>query len=154
MISVDRTPLISINRDEIAAWAGLIILVLGAIASFVKWVYPPLKKMSQMAHDFVGHDARPGIPRQPGVMERLEDVEALARDAAYNSKPNGGNSAYDHLVKQNAADKEEIKSDIAGIIEVVATHIRESEADRSGLHREVNLLKIDRSEHHNDQPNN
>lgn len=145
---MDRSPLISINRDEIAAWIGLAVLIGGALAAIVKWVAPPLKKISTMAHDFVGHDARPGIPRLPGVMERLGEAEKAAKDASYNSKPNGGNSAYDHLMKQQKADKEEIQSDIASIIDVLSKHILESEADRSGIHKEISMFKLDRSEHH------
>lgn len=143
---------ISLDREDIIGWGTVATIVLTIIGAFLKWVVPPLRNISQMAHDFVGRDARPGFDREPGVMERLRNVEIAANDASYNSKPNGGNSAYDHLMKQAQADKRELQADIASIIDVVSTHIRDSEADRSGLHREVNLLKIDRSEHHNDSP--
>lgn len=147
---MDSTALISINRDEIAAWVAFAVLLIGAIAAIVKWIAKPLRHISQMARDWKGYPERPGFPKIPGVMERIESAEHAAKDASYNSKPNGGNSAYDHLMRQAKADKEELQADIASIIDVVTSHIRESEADRTGLHREINMFKLDRSEHHND----
>jgi hypothetical protein len=68
-------------------------------------------RTKDMLDDWFGEPARPGVPERPGVMvrlDRLEHVSTLAArsssaaaissaSAAYDSKPNGGGSAMDHL---------------------------------------------------------
>ncbi|UBU11593.1 hypothetical protein [Nonomuraea gerenzanensis] len=49
-----------------------------------------LKKLSDAVDDWQGEPARKGVPARPGVMERLEAIEAQLR-------PNGGASARDAI---------------------------------------------------------
>lgn len=48
---------------------------LGVLATFVVWTRRQLSKMDDLLDDWRGVDARPGVPRRPGVMERLEKIE-------------------------------------------------------------------------------
>lgn len=49
--------------------------VIAAIAGFIVWLHPKMKKLMDMLDDWTGEDARPGVPRREGVMERLEKIE-------------------------------------------------------------------------------
>ena len=54
-----------------ATWCGLITVMTGMIA----WMSRQMHRVSQMLDDWRGTEARPGVPRRPGVMERLEKIE-------------------------------------------------------------------------------
>lgn len=54
-----------------ATWCGLITVMIGMIA----WMSRQMHRVSQMLDDWRGTEARPGVPRRPGVMERLEKIE-------------------------------------------------------------------------------
>lgn len=49
---------------------------LGVLGTFAAWTRRQLSKMDDLLDDWRGTDARPGVPRRPGVMERLEKIEA------------------------------------------------------------------------------
>lgn len=55
-----------------ATWCGLITVMIGMIA----WMSRQMHRVSQMLDDWRGTEARPGVPRRPGVMERLEKIES------------------------------------------------------------------------------
>lgn len=48
---------------------------LGVLVTFAVWTRQQLSKMDDLLDDWRGTDARPGVPRRPGVMERLEKIE-------------------------------------------------------------------------------
>lgn len=48
---------------------------LGVLVTFAVWSRRQLSKMDDLLDDWRGIDARPGVPRRPGVMERLEKIE-------------------------------------------------------------------------------
>lgn len=54
-----------------ATWCGLVTVMIGMIA----WMSRQMHRVSQMLDDWRGTEARPGVPRRPGVMERLEKIE-------------------------------------------------------------------------------
>lgn len=54
-----------------ATWCGLVTVMIGTIA----WMSRQMHRVSQMLDDWRGTEARPGVPRRPGVMERLEKIE-------------------------------------------------------------------------------
>ena len=56
-------------------WLAALIVLIVLVWLFVKNVWPILRKMGKQADDFLGEEARPGVPRRPGVMERLESQE-------------------------------------------------------------------------------
>lgn len=137
-------------REDIAFWGATLLALIGIYGFVRKTIIPPLQRLNRLVRDLTGEDARPGFAAKPGIMERMDSVEHAAHDAMYNSKPNGGNSAYDRMMKQMRSDNEEIRSDVATLISTFADHIAESTKDREGLHREINMFKVDRSEHHHD----
>lgn len=53
---------------------------LGVLATFVVWARRQLSKMDDLLDDWRGTDARPGVPRRPGVMERLEKIETDVKE--------------------------------------------------------------------------
>lgn len=72
----------------LGAGAGVVIAALAVGA----WIGPPLRKLSRQNTEFrvdwYGTAARPGVDREPGVMERLKTIEG-------ELKPNGGGSLRD-----------------------------------------------------------
>lgn len=60
-----------INTEIMTTWCGLITVMIGMIA----WMSRQMHRVSQMLDDWRGTEARPGVPRRPGVMERLEKIE-------------------------------------------------------------------------------
>lgn len=60
-----------INTEIMATWCGLVTVMIGMIA----WMSRQMHRVSQMLDDWRGTEARPGVPRRPGVMERLEKIE-------------------------------------------------------------------------------
>lgn len=61
-----------INGEIIATWAGVLTALMGVIL----WMSRQMHRVGQMLDDWRGTEARPGVPRRPGVMERLEKIEA------------------------------------------------------------------------------
>jgi hypothetical protein len=53
---------------------------LGVLATFAVWTRQQLSKMDDLLDDWRGTDARPGVPRRPGVMERLEKIETDVKE--------------------------------------------------------------------------
>lgn len=53
---------------------------LGVLATFAAWTRQQLSKMDDLLDDWRGTDARPGVPRRPGVMERLEKIETDVKE--------------------------------------------------------------------------
>src|SRR5690242_12046728 len=97
------------------ALATAIIAVLTWVKKKVSWVIKKLEPISQMVEDWNGIPDRPGIPGRPSVMESIEEIRDTAQQALYHSKPNGGNSAYDHLSKKLDDKVNQIREDVAGV---------------------------------------
>lgn len=51
-----------------------------------------LRKVNDFLDDWRGEPARPGVKARPGVMQRIEAIEAQLR-------PNGGSTVYDKVTK-------------------------------------------------------
>ncbi len=47
----------------------------GILAGFGVWVRKLMRRLDNLLEDWNGTEARPGVPRRPGVMERLERIE-------------------------------------------------------------------------------
>lgn len=105
---------------DLAASMLWIVGLIGAMMMLRSWLRPWLTKAKEMLTDWGGVTDREGVRGRPGVMMQLEDhgvelakqsaqldehtlrlatVERLAGDSAYNSKANGGGSAYDGLLR-------------------------------------------------------
>ncbi len=72
-----------------------------------KMVWPTLSKLKDFADDVTGEPGRPGVAARPGLMERMSAVECMAQQAAKdaaeaskNTKPNGGSSSHDDIIRR------------------------------------------------------
>lgn len=72
-----------------------LITIIGALIACARWAYHQVSSLQDLLDDWHGEDARPGVPGRLGVMERLNNIEKTVNTAAFNSRPNHGNSAYD-----------------------------------------------------------
>lgn len=72
-----------------------LITIAGTLVTVARWFHHRFKDMEDLLDDWRGEEARPGVPRRPGVMERLDSIECKVNSAAFNSRPNHGTSAYD-----------------------------------------------------------
>lgn len=68
----------------------VMLAVLGTVSAgcyeLLKTTRRTAKKFDQFAEDWNGTDERPGVPRRPGVMERLELIEIHQVDQASETK--------------------------------------------------------------------
>lgn len=92
-----------VTLGELAILVGIVAF----IVTFIMKAVPVVKKLVHLLDDFAGTDERPGVARRPGLMERLtlveEDLVAVKETSAradHNTRPNGGSSAYDKLMKE------------------------------------------------------
>lgn len=76
------TPQVISEWIQVAPWLVAIV----AVGLVIIWVAlklaPALKRITDMADDFLGEKSRPGVPARPGVMERLAAQERAQDDAA------------------------------------------------------------------------
>ena len=47
----------------------------GVLVGFGVWLRKLMRRLDNLLEDWNGVEARPGVPRRPGVMERLERIE-------------------------------------------------------------------------------
>lgn len=80
---------------DIAVITG-VIGVIGVMSRLVYSISRYLDHMSCML------DAWEGTPEQPGVLERLNDIEDKIKDVQYHVKPNHGGSSIDAQNRQIA----------------------------------------------------
>ena len=81
-------------------WAGVGGITAGASAVCVAFTFMwrrLLRPVLNFLRDWHGSPARPGVDRQPGVMERLDAVEDDLAEVRGQLKPNGGTSFYDRV---------------------------------------------------------
>jgi hypothetical protein len=81
--------------DNLLLWATVVIILGGGIAVFRRQIRPLFIKLGDFFDDWNGRAARPGRPREPGVVERLASVE-------YQVHNNGGESMKDIIDKTSA----------------------------------------------------
>lgn len=83
--------------QDVAMWAGWIVIISAAVA--VVWkVFNPIVKKTQtlisnlelFTRDWFGEDAAPGRDKVPGVMERLNNIDG-------ELKHNGGSTMKDAI---------------------------------------------------------
>lgn len=80
----------SVTVGEILTPITLVVVSLGLFSSIKKFLGPTVRNLQLMWEDWKGEEARPGVQRRPGVMERLSDIE-------HQLKPNGGGSIRDRI---------------------------------------------------------
>lgn len=160
------------TTDAILFFIAVLSAIAGVIAWFRKTIAPTLKELRYITEDWKGVPDRPGVVGRPGVMQSIEDIRKIASEALYHSKPNGGNSAYDHLSKKVDDRLDEVREDVASIqsdtsvlISTLADHtnaladnmntitdldkrMMASEKDRKGIHRAITLLRVGGTDSH------
>lgn len=103
--------------DTIAA-----LIALGVIIGGLKWIVPILRGLNELLEDWRGADSRPGVPRRPGVMERLEehatDITAIRKQVENSHSTN----LRDDLDRLHAS------------VDNLGERLNESAADRKQLH--------------------
>lgn len=60
-----------IDIDMLVPLASMV----GVLAGFGVWLRKLMRRLDNLLEDWNGAEARPGVPRRPGVMERLERIE-------------------------------------------------------------------------------
>lgn len=92
---------------EVVAFLAFAGVVAGLVWRGTKGVRRLFRAIEDLAEDWAGRPARPGVEAQPGVMERLKAAEEAAQAAAaaaeltaYNTAPNGGSSPHDQLMQK------------------------------------------------------
>lgn len=95
----------SANLQAILAGGGALVVIVGAIFGAVRWAVGTsarqAKKFEQFYEDWYGEEARPGVPRRPGVMERLADQDQALADIKGELTTNGGSSLKDRVVSMD-----------------------------------------------------
>jgi hypothetical protein len=68
------------------SWAGILggLAVLGAL--FTKYIWPSARSLKNFFSDWEGRPARPGVPEQPGVMERLSNQDVRLETLEFDVK--------------------------------------------------------------------
>ncbi len=64
-----------------------LILTLAAVAAVFARFRKPINRMGDMADDWFGTAARPGVKAKPGVMQRLDEVENRLNEHITMSEP-------------------------------------------------------------------
>lgn len=92
---------------EIAAGLG----GAAAVVVYARRLISLLSGITDIARDWSGEPARPGVPEKPGVMIRLERIESDVTELKYHSQPDHGGSYYDLQMQAMA----ELKGDINNV---------------------------------------
>lgn len=65
------------------------------------FMFRPVRKMvrrlGQFFDDWFGEEARPGVPRRPGMLERVSTLETGQAEMRRHVLPNGGSSLRDDV---------------------------------------------------------
>jgi len=76
--------------------AGL-VAALTVLLKAVGWMLRTLHRLGDFLDDWNGEPARPGVPRRPGHLERLQNVESSVRRIEEQMHNNGGSSLRDQV---------------------------------------------------------
>jgi hypothetical protein len=98
----------------ITALLGLIAAVFGCIAWGFRWAWRVVKRVTHFLDDFLGEEARDGLPARPGVMARLATAEALLARLVAETQPNHGTTLHDFAVR-TAQDVADIKQEQSAV---------------------------------------
>jgi hypothetical protein len=105
--------------DIISVWPALGALALALFVVSLAWKYirPIARKVDTAMDDFNGRPARPGVPAQPGFMERFATIEEWTRKYGpvidkldHEMHPNSGSSMADAVNRTERSLNEHIAS--------------------------------------------
>lgn len=100
----------TITLGQVAVFAANLLVLLGLVVKAA----PLFRKLRDLAEDWAGEPARPGVPSRPGVMERLQGIETRTTQLEHN----GGGSMRD---------------DVTAMRDELGDHMRRSDAERAAL---------------------
>lgn len=109
-----------------------LLITLGVIIAGLKWIRPALQPLRDFTILLQGRPGFPGVPAIPPFSERLAAVEKASQEAAFHSQPNHGTSAYDGLM-----------GEIKALRDQVMAHVELSSDDRATLHAEFDAHLTD-----------
>lgn len=81
--------------DTAFAWAAGLVALVGVFSASVlalRWLYRLLRVVEAIHSDFIGEQARPGVPARPGVIERVSGIEERVARIERELHPEGGAS--------------------------------------------------------------
>lgn len=81
-----------VTLQTIFVWAFFLLAVATLASKVIKKVKGLTDKVNDFLDDWAGRPARPGVPRSPGLLERLTNLEEQLR-------PNNGGSLHDKVTK-------------------------------------------------------
>lgn len=89
----------------VLAALGSLVVIVGAVVGAVRWALAKSVKNLKRADDFLtdwyGEEARPGVARRPGVMERLANQDVVLDKIQNELTTNGGASLKDRVVSMD-----------------------------------------------------
>lgn len=102
----------SANVQAILAGLAALVAIIAAIFGAVRWGVGTsarkMRKVDTFLEDWYGEEERPGVPRRPGVMERLATseagqtrVEETLTEIKRELTTNGGSSLKDRVVSMD-----------------------------------------------------
>jgi hypothetical protein len=86
--------------DTTVLWSVAVVTMAGAMAlalRLMRSVARMARAVEELREDWQGEPGRPGVPRRPGVMERLSGIELRLANVEHELHPNSGQSLRDAL---------------------------------------------------------
>ena len=131
----------------------LSIAALGALWVGLRPVRKAVGALREFGEDWAGQPARPGRDRVPGVIEQItllgkgvDEAKMAALSADYNSRPNGGGSAYDRMSEQLTGISDQLGTYGQQLAEA-REQLEASIADRADLHQQLDAIAAHQDQH-------
>jgi HAMP domain-containing protein len=89
--------------EPLSAVTSAILIAAGLVAALTVllkaagWMLRTIRRLGDFLDDWNGEPARPGVPRRPGHLERLGNVESSVRRIEEQMHNNGGSSLRDQV---------------------------------------------------------
>ena len=150
--------LVGVSAMAAGAW-----LWRAAIRPAYRWAKGVKDKLDEFFEGWFGRPERTGFPAEPGVPERLRNIEDLVpgwttalgkiedhteaiKEISYHVQPNHGGSAHDELARK----LDEVADRLGHVMDsqmTLASIVDRIEQDKRAAHDEI-LRRIGRIEHH------
>ncbi len=101
-----------------AAWLTALIALATAVGGLIvwcgRWAVRILMRTTRFLDDYFGEAERPGVAQRPGVMARLQALEAGLAKVLAETRPDHGHSLRDvvHKIREDVSD---VKTDQAAM---------------------------------------
>jgi hypothetical protein len=104
VITVAAATLDSFSLSQLVLFVANLAVLFGLMAKAL----PLFRRLGDLADDWSGEPARPGVPSRPGVMERLQALDEKTQQLEHN----GGSSLRDDVSAMRAQLDEHIRSSV------------------------------------------